>query len=484
MTTFRFMTRALKSNRAGRRLVAGAVATLLVASACGASEEVKALRSDTGSAGSAVGSAGEQFASVSARPEQSAPAGAGPISPGATAAGTGEAPLSGAPGVPEADASSGGAETPAAPAATVEKEVGVSDDAIRVGGWFMLSGPAGDLIGRTTVDAWNAGIQLRNDEGGVNGRRYVAHPVDSQLECGTGMANVRKAVEDDNIFAFGGTYNPYLSGCVVPYLDEQGVPAVFADGIDPTVSEYAWSFPIAANHDRATRIGVRYAFESMEARTIGVITHSDALFDSVVEQAANVAGENVVATERIAYDEGNMAPLVQRLQSSAPDALYIYVNPDRAIILLQEMERQGYKPPRGMIGATSLANDLVPESVGEFAEGLLAVTNVAWNDSPSTAVKEMRAALDRYSPNTPIDGYTGKAYAAFRYFHLMVESVGRNLTRERLREAIYQAPGFDNGGMVPPLTFAPGAHEASKGVQVIVVKDGAFRFLEDWIIDK
>lgn len=468
----------VKRRRPGEtRLAAVALVLLLSASGCGASDDVRAAReSGTSADGGPPAVAGEA---------QPISGGLKPTGTGPTAPGEGEGELLGGLRSPDLGKESGGAGSPVSPEpAAVDEEVGVTDDTVRVAGWFILSGAGGDLIGKTTVDAWNAGIQLRNDEGGVNGRRYVGYPVDSQLECGTGMANVRKAVENDDIFAFGGTYNPYLAGCVVPYLDEQGVPAVFADGIDPRVSDYEWSFPIGANHDRVTRIGVRYAVERMHASTIGVVTHSDALFDSVVQRAAEVAGNGLVATERIAYDEGNMAPLVQRLRSKEPDALYIYLNPDRVIILFQEMERQGYKPPRGMIGATPLANELVPDSVGAFTEGLLALTNVAWNDAPSPGVKEMRAALDRYSPDTPIDGYTGKAYAAFRYFHLMVKSVGRNLTRERLRDAIYQAPGFDNGGLVPPLTFGPGAHEASKGVQVIVVKDGDYTFLEDWIIDK
>lgn len=468
--------RVVRGRTTSQRARLVALAALLMASGCGASDDVRAARSSSNAdlAGPSA-AVGESSDSVTGADDE-ADAFAAPA-----VAGEGGEP--GAASTPSPGASPGGAAV-APGGAAVEKEVGVADDAVRVAGWFILSGAGGDLLGKTTVDAWNAGIQLRNDEGGVSGRRYVGYPVDSQLECGTGMANVRKAVESDDIFAFGGTYNPYLAGCVVPYLDEQGVPAVFADGIDPRVANYEWSFPVGANHDRVTRIGVRYALNQMGAKTLALIGHSDALFDTVVARAKEVAGDKLVATERIAYDEGNMAPLVQRLASKKPGAIYIYVNPDRAIILLQEMERQGYKPPNGIIGATSLANELVPDSVGAFADGLLAMTNVAWNDSPAPGIREMRAALDRYAPDTPIDGYTGKPYAAFRYFHLMVKSVGRNLTRERLRDAIYQARGFDNAGLVPPLTFAPGAHEASKGVQIVVVKDGDFTFLEDWIIDE
>ena len=64
------------------------------------------------------------------------------------------------------------------------------------------------------------------------------------------------------------------------------------------------------------------------------------------------------------------------------------------------MERQGYKPPKGIHGVASMVLDLVPRSVGKFAEGVEGESWVGVADSPGPGVQEMMRAVGRYAPNT------------------------------------------------------------------------------------
>jgi ABC-type branched-subunit amino acid transport system substrate-binding protein len=275
-----------------------------------------------------------------------------------------------------------------------------------------------------------------------------------------------------------------MSSCIGPVLDEHKVPAIITDGIDPAILNHEYVFPVGTTHYRYTRLGLLWAKERMGASTAIAVTHSDGTFDSVVSGAREVMGDGLLGVERIAYDEGNMAPLVQRMASKNPDAIYFYVNPDRVIIILQEMERQGFKPSKGIIGGASLFLNLVPESVGGFAEGMVANSWVAVVGSPGPGIKEMQAAVDRYEPGAAIDTYSGGGYAAFRLFHNVVKSLGREVTRERLVEAMYSLRNYDNAQLEPPLTFTREDREANRGVQWVQVKDGKFQYIHDWTLDK
>jgi branched-chain amino acid transport system substrate-binding protein len=363
-------------------------------------------------------------------------------------------------------------------------DVGVTANTIKVGGYFILSGPLYDLAGKDPHRLWQSAIRYYNDAGGVNGRRYVANPIDSQIDCGPGMASLRKAVEQDKIFAIAGSFNPYLTPCAGSYLEAGGIPSLPSDNIDPSVLKYKTTFGVGTTHYRYARIGVRYALNEMGAQSVSVVTHSDKLMDSVEQGAKEVAGGRLKSIERVAYDEANLAPLVQRLRASGPDALYIYLNPDRVILLLQEMERQGYRPPKGIMGGASMVLDLVPQYVGKFAEGINGMSWVAATDSGAPGIKEIQTAVARYAPDAHIDQYSAGGYAAFRLFHNVVKSLGANVTRKGVIDRLNNLTNFDNAGLEPPLSYRPDDREANRCMQIVTVRESKWRFVKDWVCDQ
>jgi branched-chain amino acid transport system substrate-binding protein len=362
--------------------------------------------------------------------------------------------------------------------------VGVTAGSIKIGGYFILSGPLYDLAGKDPHRLWQSAVRYYNDLGGVNGRRYIANPIDSQLDCGPGMASLRKAVEQDKIFAIAGSFNPYLTLCAGPYLEAGGVPSVPSDNIDPGGLSDKTTFGVGTTHYRYARIGVRYALNDMGAQDVTVLTHSDKAFDSVEQGAKEVGGGRLKAVERVAYDEANLAPLVQRLRASRVESLYVYLNPDRVILLLQEMERQSYRPAKGIMGGASMVLDLIPQYVGKFAEGINGMSWVAATDSAAPGIKEIKTAVARYAPDARIDQYSAGGYAAFRLFHHVVKSLGANVTRKGVIDRFNSLTNFDNAGLEPPLTYRPDNREANRCMQIVTVRESKWRFVKDWVCDQ
>jgi ABC-type branched-subunit amino acid transport system substrate-binding protein len=297
------------------------------------------------------------------------------------------------------------------------------------------------------------------------------------------MTSLRKAVEQEKIFMIAGSFNPYLTPCAGNYLDQQGVPNLASDGIDPKVLTFKTTFPMGTTHYRYIRIASKWALENLHAKSVTVLTHSDALFDSVVTGAKEVLGDKLKSVERVAYDEGNLAPIVQRVRQANPDVVIPYLNPDRIILLFQEMERQGYKPPKGIHGVASMVLDLVPRSVGKFAEGVEGESWVGVADSPGPGVQEMMRAVGRYAPNTTVDLYSAGGFAGVRMATQVIKSLGSDVTRARFIDAMHSLTNFDNAGMQPPLTYRPGQHEANRCMQILEVKESRWRYKNNWICD-
>ena len=402
----------------------------------------------------------------------------GPARPAPVAQG-GPDPATSAPAAP-------GGTAPGAQAAVrnTASDVGVTPDSIKIGGYFILSGPLYDLAGKDPHRLWQSAVRYYNDAGGVNGRRYIANPIDSQLDCGPGMASLRKAVEQDKIFAIAGSFNPYLTLCAGPYLEAGGIPSVPSDNIDPGGLADKTTFGVGTTHYRYARIGVRYTLNDMGAQNVSVLTHSDKAFDTVEHGAKEVGGARLKAVERVAYDEANLAPLVQRLRASGVESLYVYLNPDRVILLLQEMERQGYRPPKGIMGGASMVLDLIPQYVGKFAEGINGMSWVAATDSAAPGIKEIKTAVARYAPDARIDQYSAGGYAAFRLFHHVVKSLGANVTRKGVIDRFNSLTNFDNAGLEPPLTYRPDNREANRCMQIVTVRESKWRFVKDWVCDQ
>jgi ABC-type branched-subunit amino acid transport system substrate-binding protein len=390
----------------------------------------------------------------------------------APAAGTASAPAGSAPAAP--------APAPAAPNGA--SDVGVTANTIKIGGYFILSGALYDIAGKDPHQVWQAAVRYFNDQGGVNGRKYANTSFDSQIDCGPGMANLRKAVEQDKVFMLAGSYNPYLTPCSGDYLDAQGVPNLVPEGIDPKVLGFKTTFSMGVTHYRYARIASKWVQEKLGAGSAAFITHSDRLFDSSVQGAKEVLGDKLKAAERIAYDEGNLAPVVQRIRRANPDVLIPYLNPDRAILLFQEMERQGYKPPKG-IHDVVMSYDFIPKNVGKYGEGIVAQSWVADTDSPGPGPAEMARALARYAPNANVDLGSGGGFSSMKLTTEVLRSLGSDVTRERFLGAMNQLTNYDNGGLQPPLTYRPDAKEANRCMQMRIIAGGKWKFLNDWVCD-
>jgi len=123
---------------------------------------------------------------------------------------------------------------------------GVTDTEIIVGNTAATSG-AFAAVGVP----FNAGIEAYfkqiNDAGGVNGRTITFITYDDTFDQATGITYTKKLVEEDKVFALVGHFGTPTVGGTVDYIQEVGVPMVYAaTGINALYFQESPANPVMA----------------------------------------------------------------------------------------------------------------------------------------------------------------------------------------------------------------------------------------------
>lgn len=141
------------------------------------------------------------------------------------------------------------------------------------------------------------------------------------------------------------------------------------------------------------------------------------------------------------------------------------------------VEAKGALAWRGTLVSVGLLTDEQYLTVpGHYANGAPGFCYYPDPDaSPEPGVVSYRAALARYHQDRPRNRYSLYGYV---YGRLVVEGLrraGRDLTRERLVDALESIRAWDAGGTMPPVSFSATDHHAQPAGFVCELDAGRFK---------
>ena len=105
------------------------------------------------------------------------------------------------------------------------EEAGISDERILFGQSAAFSGPAQEL-GKNMRVGIEAAFQEANARGGVHGRQLVLLSLDDAYEPEAAIANTRRLIEQEGIFALIGAVGTPTSLSATPVAATAGVPYI------------------------------------------------------------------------------------------------------------------------------------------------------------------------------------------------------------------------------------------------------------------
>lgn len=353
----------------------------------------------------------------------------------------------------------------AAPA-RAQTQPGVSDTTILIG---RSAGLTGSLAARMkpATEAIEAYLASVNTAGGVNGRRLRLLSVDDGNDPQRAAENTRRLVDEERVFVMFANSGTPQTVASVKVLQERGVPLIgTTSGADSVQAHHPLVFHYKASY------GQELARIATHLQTIG-ITRVALVFSpdptglegkALAEAALKAQGITLVAVSSTKPEDA--ARLMAGFAKAPPQALVLVALAGPGAAFFKQLVQLPVPP---QVFTWSIAGvEAIHKEVGERIRGLV-VSQVF--PSPQSQVSrlatEYRQLMEAHKLGN--GGYPGiEGYVSARILVEGLRRAGRDLTRERLAEALRSMRGFDlgSGDLV---TFGVNDHVGRSFVELTMV---------------
>ena len=367
----------------------------------------------------------------------------------------------------------------AAPAAAQQ---GVTDTEIVLGCSNSFSGPlayTGEQATRFGVDLY---FKALNDAGGVNGRKVRTVYYDDGYKPQEAVANTRKLVEQDKIFAVIAPQGTPLVMATLEYLEENRVPLLFPFQGSPVIRGKKYVFSGMTLYDRQSRMMIDYLVGPRKLKSFGVLYQDDdygKAFLAAFEKDLARHALKLTATESVKRGVTDVSAQMAKLRAAAPQAVFLVLTPGPGAQALKERQKIGWNDVV-MVSSGPLTDEKYLALAGDASEGVEGLS--LWPDpvtSDLPGMKTYREAMQKHFGKNEPNRYSLSGYFAAMLFTEGARRAGKNLTRETLVSALEGINGFQSG-ILPPVSIGAD-HETQRQGFWVRVEQGRFKQLTDWL---
>ncbi|CAB1081718.1 Branched-chain amino acid ABC transporter, amino acid-binding protein (TC 3.A.1.4.1) [Olavius algarvensis Delta 1 endosymbiont] len=366
----------------------------------------------------------------------------------------------------------------------VYAEVGVTDDSILVGCSNSFSGPLvypGTQLVNNGLEAYFAYV---NDRGGVHGRKIVTQYYDDGYKPQNAVANTKRLVEQDKVFAIVSSQGTGAVMATVKYLTQNKVPLIFPFQGVPIKGQKT-IFTSFTPYTNQSELVVTWLVKVKGFKRIGILYQDDKYgytFRDPAKKTLAKFGLKLEAAESYKRGAKDLSAQVAKLRQANLDGCLLVATPPPGAAFLREAHKQGWKDTK-IISSGPLTDEKYINLSGGVGEGIWGLS--LWPDpvnSTDPAVVEYREIVEKYGKDrdkTP-NRYSLYGYYYAKLFVAGLQRAGRDLTRESYIAALEGIKGWKNG-ITPPVSFSETDHLAQNSGFMVEVQKGVFRPISGWI---
>lgn len=341
-----------------------------------------------------------------------------------------------------------------------EGEVGVTDDAIKIG--FLIAETGQYSVATTEMSraVTKAAFDEVNDAGGINGRMVeLVEYDDGSGDPATITKSFRKA--KDEVFGVMSIIGNTATTLAV-LADKDGVPAVVGNVDGRVARETESVFGAIPFWDTSSRLMDDYIVNELDGagKGVGVVwmntPNGEGARDAFAEEAKS-AGLDVVLEQAIDPFPSTCNNEISKLDESGAEIVYMITASLPAACMLRAAREAGYQPT-WTSPAYGWNLDLVAEFSGGATDGIITFGHQTTLETE--AGQHYVATVQKYVPDATVgseitnDGML--TYGILQLFFEGLRAAGENLTRAGFIEAMEtEVPGFESGYLPPP-TYGAG----------------------------
>jgi len=363
-------------------------------------------------------------------------------------------------------------------------EVGVTDDSVLVGCSNSFSGPLvypGTQLVNNGLEAYFGYV---NDRGGVHGRKILTQYYDDGYKPQNAVANTKRLVERDEVFAIVSSQGTGPVMATVKYLTQNKVPLIFPFQGVP-ISGQKTIFTSFTPYPNQSELVVTWLVKVKGFKRIGILYQDDKYgytFRDPAKKTLAKFGLKLVAAESYKRGAKDLSAQVAKLRKANLDACLLVATPPPGAAFLKEAHKQGWKDTK-IISSGPLTDEKYINLSGGVGEGIWGLS--LWPDpvnSNDPAVVEYREIVEKYGKDrdkTP-NRYSLYGYYYAKLFVAGLQRAGRDLTRESYIAALEGIKDWENG-ITPPVSFSASDHLAQNSGFMVEVQKSVFRPISGWI---
>lgn len=355
---------------------------------------------------------------------------------------------------------------------------GVTNTEIVIGSHTDLSGPVVS-VGAPQRNGMVMATEEINSAGGINGRKLRLVIEDSAYDPKKAVLATQKLLTHDNVFAIIGVLGSATTQASMPLVLERGVPMLFPMAAsDITYLPYHplkfAMMPLASEH---MRVAVKFAYEKLGKRRMGILYQDDETGQSVLraaEEQLKVHGLSMI--ERTSYKRGetNFTAQIARLKAANLDMFLMGTNPRETAGASIEAKAQSW--PVEKIVFSGLVSSVINLG-GDAVDGLYGTAQfvgVSQESSPA-----YQALVERYKARFGQDIADGAnfGYTSIMLFAEGAKGAGRNLTPQTLAQSLEKVKNFRTPFEASPFSFKPNDHSPPRDAMLMQVRGGKWKVI-------
>lgn len=349
-------------------------------------------------------------------------------------------------------------------AAPVRAETGVTPTQITIGQSAAMTG-ANAKLGNSVRAGAQAYFDRINRMGGVYGRKITMVSMDDAYDPGRAIANTKRLIEEEKVFALFGYVGTPTSLAAVPLFTSANVPfiAPFSGGERLRVPFNHNIFNIRASYFDETKEIINFLNQTQTSK-IAVFYQNDSYGENGLEgaeRALATTGKKMVATAFVERNSTDVSRAVETIAAANPGGVVMICGYKAAAEFVREIRK--VRPGVQLWNVSFVGTQELSEELGDAGRGV-AITQVM-----PTPVKDTSPLMTEYLQSFPKNSsYTSlEGYIDAKVFVEGLRKTGPNLTREGLIKALENDGTIDMGGYL--VKFSPSNHNGSSFVNTVMI---------------
>jgi branched-chain amino acid transport system substrate-binding protein len=346
---------------------------------------------------------------------------------------------------------------------------GVGSTTILIGGTSPLTGPAASYA--SVARGAKAYFDSINGRGGVAKRKVEYRIVDDAYNPAQTVQAVRRLVEQDQVFAIFNSLGTESNLAIRDYLNQGGVPQLFAASGATTwgrdAAKYPWTIGFQPSYAAEGLVYGRYVARTQKKARIAVLFQNDDYGKDLLvnlKRGLGRSGSKVIAAEPYEVTSSDISAQILKLKATKANVLCLFATPPFAIRAYVYANRIKWHPLVINNAVAGTSNTMTIASEGgknKTVEGTISTTSLKdpldprWKKDPG--VKLYRSVMAKYGAGGSADDANHVYGMAVAYEVVsLLRRLGANPTRAGLMKAARSLSTPKNPFLLPGVVVKTG----------------------------